>query len=722
MFESISGYDDTSFTVTTAGGTERIPGARVTASTFHVLRIPPILGRSFAVEEELAGTRRVAMLSCSLWQASYGSDPNIVGKILRLNGEGYSIVGVLPPNFRFPANLQPQVFVPVILPSADEIAHMESVEVLKVIARLKPGTTLQTAQSNLAAILARVQREHPELYDADDPVRLKVISLQEKLVGNVRPALLLLIGAAAFVLLIASVNVANLFLVKAVAREQEIALRTALGASRGRIVNALLSESILISTFGGALGLGLAFGGLTVIRNFLPKTIPRADSIGIDGWVMCFTFGISVLSALVFALTPALRPSKGNLFEILKKGNQGSEISQLRIRGLLVVGEVSLAVMLLILSCLLVKSFIRLNQVDLGFNPKNVLTMGIALPQWKYLTSSQDEAFHGRTLRKLRQLPGVKTVASIGFGLPLGRPYVREFAANGLFTPSVNISGAVIVVSPDYFEAMSIPLLAGRSFTDGDATGAPQVAIITEELARRYWPSGDPIGKQIDPGFRQSPGWRTVVGVVGNVKQEAVQDGSPPTIYLPYLQAPSPEFSSFITFVVRSSSSPLNLAHAVRESIQSLDMDVPVSNVATMDQRVSEAISEPRFNAFLLSLFGMLALLLATIGIYAVLSYWVTLRTREIGIRIALGASRTEVMKSITGRGMLLAGIGLVLGLAGSAVLAEFLSSFLFAVSPTDSTAFLGVVVLVATVALVAAYIPARRAARVDPMIAVRYE
>jgi putative ABC transport system permease protein len=719
VFEDIAGYDDTAFTLNSQRQTERTPGAWVTVNIFDVLRTQPVLGRSFRAEEGNPGASRVALMSYSLWQSRFGADRNILGKILKLDGKDYSIIGVLPAEFRFPGGFEPNLFVPVTLPSKAELAHLDQVEVLKIIARLRPGMTLEKAKSDLTTITRRLESEFPNLYDADAPIQVRIISLQEKLVGDIRPALLLSLGTAAMVLLIASVNVANLFLSKAAARGQEIALRTALGASKVKLLNMLLYESGLIAFLGGVFGLAFAYWSIRGILFLMPGTIPRADSIGIDSWVLLFTLMISLLTGIVFAAAPVEWASKLNLFELLKDGNRSVDLSRHRVRGLLVVCEIALSLALLVSSSLLIKSFIRLNRVDLGFNPQNVLAMSVVLPQWKYLTAEQMKAFHETAIERFEALAKVRSAATGAVPLVNGG-YVRHFSIEGMSSTGENIAARAIVVSPNYFNVLEIPLRIGRAFTSRDRSTAPRVAIVNERLARTFWPNQDPIGKQIDAGFRESPGWCTIVGVVGDVKQLALQDDPPLTIYLPYLQAPSPEFLFIMTFVARTTDNPTRMASTLRESVRTLDSDAPVYNVATMEQDLSAAIAEPRFNVLLVSLFGILALSLAAVGIYGIVSYWVTARTREIGIRMALGASRGDIMRVVVGSGALLTLTGATLGLAVAATTSHILSRFLYAVSPTDPAVFAGVTLFLAIVALFASYIPARRALRVDPVIALR--
>jgi putative ABC transport system permease protein len=715
VLENMAAYrsgSSASFNLTSGAEPERIQGAFVSADLFHVLGVQPTRGRNFTADEEKAGGN-VVIISHGLWQRRFGSDPNVVGQPLTLNGVSYSIVGIMPPNFQFP--IQPErveLWVPLRLP--DEVEQDRMAHMLRVVGRLKPGATQEQAQSEMNTIARRLQQQYPT---SNTDLGATVVPLLEQVVGNMRIALWVLLGAVGFVLLIACANVANLLLARATARRKEIALRTALGASRLRLVRQLLTESVLLSLLGGALGLVLATWGLRLLVAVSPNNIPRLQEVGLDGWVLGFTFLISLLTGIFFGLAPALQASKTDLTESLKEGGKSSSgLHRSRMRDVLVVSEMALALVLLISAGLMMQSFVRLRQADPGFNPENILTMRVALPDSKYPETYQSQAFYQQLLQRVSSLPGVQS-ADVVTGVPLsGQQTVLAFDIVGGPTPRPGevLTADYRAISPGYFSTMGIPLIKGRLFTDRDRQDAPSVLIINETMARRYWPNEEPIGKRVNVG----PTPHEVVGVVGDVRQMGLDAGPNAEMYEPYLQAPW----NSLTLVVRSKSDPQRLAAAVINEVRGVDKDQPVSNVKPMADIVAESVAQPRLYTMLLGIFASVALLLAAVGLFGVVAYSVTQRTHEIGIRQALGARPGDVLKLVVGKSMLLALLGVAIGSLVAFLTTRILATFLYGVSSLDPVTFVGGAVVLSAVALLASLIPARRAMKVSPVVALRYE
>ena len=720
VFEDVAGYTRRSFTLTGRDTPERLEGAAVTDNFLQVLGVEPILGRSFRRGEDLQGAERLVLLSHGLWQRRFGSDPKIVGQTLALNGESYAVIGVLPESFQFaPAN-KPEVWA-TLNPNDGQVSR-RFMHWLNIIARLRPNVSIEQAQAGMGAVAQTIAQNDPQSHTG---TAIKVVSLHEQIVGNIRPILLVLLGAVCFVLLIACANVANLLLVRSAARQKEIAIRTALGAGRLRLVRQLLTESLALSIIGGACGLVLAQWGVDLLLAGIPasqaKMMPYLQGLTIDSHVLAFTILVSLLTGVFFGLAPALQSSKLNLQESLKEGGKTSAApTRQRLRNLLVVSEIALALVLLVGAGLMLKSLVRLLAVDPGFNPDNLLTLRVLLPETKYPENNQLAAFHQQLIERVENLPGVKGVGSVNI-LPLLGGNTASFIPEGRPAPAPGeeIECNIRDVNSSYFRVMNVPLIRGRYFTDQDTAETPPVLIINQTLANRLFPGEETVGKRlIYPKIEMPP--FEIVGVVGDEKVTGLDKAITPVVYGPYLQAPN----NGISLVVRTGSDPNAIARAVRGEIQALDADLPVFDVRTMGQIIDSSQSTflRRYPAFLIGVFASVALLLAMVGIYGVISYSVTQRTHEIGVRMALGARQRDIFKMILGQGLILTLVGTGCGLLAAFVLTRFLSSLLFGVSATDPLTYIAVSLPLIGVALAACYIPARKATRVDPMVALRYE
>jgi putative ABC transport system permease protein len=718
VFEGMAAMTDQSFNLTGSGEPERIDGQRVSANLFPLLGVEPQLGRAFVPEEDQPGANHVVILSHGLWQRRFGSDAGIIGKSLTLNGDSHTVVGVMPPQLRFPSP-EDELWVPVAF--APREAANRGRHYLNVVARLKPGVTLQQAQAEMSAIAARLQQQYPE---QNAELGAAVVPLHEQAVGDIKPALLVLLGAVGFVLLIACANVANLLLARAAVRQKEIATRVALGASRLRLVRQFLTESVLLAALGGGVGLLLSAWGVRLLKAFIPQDISQVKSITLDARVLGFTLLISLLTGLIFGLAPALQASALNLNETLKEGGRDSAAGSRgnRIRGLLVVAEVAVSLVLLVGAGLLINSFLRLRSVDPGFRSDNLLTMSIVLPQLKYPDHARRAAFYDDLLNRVEALPGVKS-AAVTSQIPLLRQGDSiGITIEGRPEPSPGQKNIVVtrVVSPHYFQTMGIPLLRGRQFAEQDKADSPGVAVVSEAMARRYWPGEDPMGKRICPGKPESPeDWITIVGVVKDVRQFELNADPKPQMYLSYAQA---GFFAPRHLVVGTGGAPRSLASSVRATVWGIDRDQPVSDITTMEDVLSDSVARQRFSMLLLGVFAALALVLAAVGLYGVMSYSVAQRKHEIGIRMALGAQTADVLKLVIGQGLKLVSVGVGIGLAAALVLTRVMSSLLFGVSATDPATFATISLVLLGAGALASYLPARRATKVDPMIALRYE
>jgi putative ABC transport system permease protein len=725
--ESIGAFSMTTRTGFNLGGAdepERVSAANVTASLFPTLGVNPIYGRHFLPEDQKQGNNRSVMLSYGLWQRRFGSDPGIVSKTIALNGNGYLVVGVMPKGFQFPTKdvlpaLQSlakpvELWVPLSIPDANWTARGS--RFLNAVGRLKAGVTIEQANSDLNAIAARLAQQ----YQQDSGWTAKVVSLQEQMVGSVKLALLVLFGAVGFVLLIACANVANLLLARAATRQKEIALRLALGASRTRLVRQLLTESFLLVLVGGPLGMLLAVLGVNLLVSISPQSTPLPAQLGLDGRVVAFTLVVSFLTAIVFGLVPALQSSKVDLNEAIKEGGaRGTTGGGLRLRNILVVAELVLAVVLLVGAGLMVKSFVRLENVDPGFDPKNTLTFQYALQPPKYPDDPEIIAFNKQLIERLRTLPGVQTVSGTTV-LPLGKASnYTSFTIDGRppLPPAEFLLAEHIGIFPDYFKAMRVNLQKGRDFTAQDTKQSPQVVIINEAMANQFWQNEDPIGKHIKIDYDQGVG-REIIGIVSNIKHFGLEALPKPEMYVSEDQFPFQ--STFL--VVRSSGDPKNMIVPITKAVAALDKEQPIYNIKPMTDVLNASVARQRFSMLLMSCFAVVAAVLAAVGLYGVMAYSVSLRTQEMGIRMALGAQRSNILKLIVGQGLKLAVIGIAIGLVGAFGLTRVIQSLLFGTSASDPTTFVAIALLLVIVALLSSFIPAYRAMKVDPLVALKYE
>jgi putative ABC transport system permease protein len=718
VFEGMAAIDDMSFNLTGSGEPERLEGRRVSANLFPLLGVEPQIGRVFTAPEDQPGAQRVVLLSYALWQRRFGGDPGIVGKSLTLNGESHVVVGVMSARFQFPSS-DDQAWVPMALTQQE--AGNRNRHYLQVLARLKPGVSLAQAQSEMSTIAARLQQQYPQ---SNAELGAAVQPLHEHLVGDIKPALLVLLGAVGLVLLIACANVANLLLARAAVRQKEIAVRVALGARRWRLIRQFLTESVLLSSLGGLVGLAVAYGGLVLLKAFIPEDISQARDISINLKVLGFTFLVSVATGLIFGLAPAMQAARFNQAETLKEGGRDAATggSGKRLRGLLVTAEVAISLVLLIGAGLLINSFLRLRNVDPGFRADNLLTMKIVLPDPKYEEMERRSAFYTDLINRVQSLAGVRS-AAVTSNLPLyrqGNSISIGIEGRPAPPPGQELIVVTRIISPGYFDTMSIPLLRGRQLTEQDTETTPNVVVISETMARRYWPGEDAVGKRIALGrIRSAEDWVQVVGMVKDVRQFELNAEPKPQMYLTYRQA---GFFDSRDLVVKTDVDPASMAATVRKAVWEIDKDQPVSNIQTMEEILADSIARQRFSMLLLAIFAVVALVLAGVGIYGVMSYSVAQRTHEIGIRMALGAQTGAVLKLAVGYGMKLVLAGLVIGLIAAFALTRVMSTLLFGVTATDPTTFTLISLLLIAVAALASYVPARRATRVNPIIALRYE
>jgi predicted permease len=725
--EQVSGFSTWSANLVNAGEPERVFGVRSSANIFQTLGVDAEIGRTLLDEDDNPGNPRVVVLSHGFWNRRFGMSADVLGDQLNLNDENYTVIGVLPPDFAFPG-MEADIVVPLV-PDTDPLRKERgSISFLAVIGRLKEGVTPQQAEADLTGIAGQLQQLYPVTNASKKGAKL--VPLHEELVGNFRLAFLVLSAAVGLVLLIACANLANLVLAKASTRYREMAIRLALGATRGRLVRQLLTENILLALLGGALGLVFTQLAMRSIIALSPASLPRAGEIGIDAVVLLFTLLISMLSGVLFGLMPTLNISKENFTEELKGSGKGSVDASRRnsVRNLLILSEVALSLLLLISAGLLAKSFIRLQSVSPGFDIKNLLVMRLSLPKAQYSKPEMVTAFYEQLSARIGNLPGVQSVSATSV-LPLSGANTR-INFNILGRPPLSLSEQPVtqyrMTGPDYFRTMNIPIRSGRDFTDRNTLRSQPVAIINDSFARRYWPDESPIGAHIKiDDNNQAPREVEIIGVVGDVRHAGLHADPAPEIYVPISQIPEENVSLLtnnMNWVVRTSAEPLAQAGAVRREIQSVNGNVPTSNTRSMEQFVSSSLAASRFNLFLLGIFAITALILAGTGIYAVISYSVSQRTHELGIRRALGAQQFDVLKLVVGGSLKIVLIGVALGLTGAYILTRMLSNLLYGISVTDPSTFLSMSLLLIIIALLASYIPARRATKVDPMIALRSE
>jgi putative ABC transport system permease protein len=727
VFEEMSAFLGTSgFTLTGTDHAEHIKGGSVTSDFFKVLKVQPILGRSLSPEDEQPGRDHVVLLSHGLWQRRFGSDQKIVGETIQLDAKPYTVVGVLPPGFEFSIPdfySAKDLWVPAIVPNdkSDRAGKY-----LIVLARLKPGVTRQMAQADLDAITGRLTTEYSREMSG---FGTRLVPLQEQIFGDVRLVLLILFGAVGFVLLISCANVASLQLARASTRQKEIAIRAALGASRGRLARQLLTESMLLAVIGGALGVLIGSWGIKLLTGLRPASLLPGLNITIDFTVLGYSLVLSVITGILFGFVPALQSKPRRLSESLKEGGKTSAAgdSGRRIRGLLAISEIALSLVLLIGAGLLIRSFVGLLMVDPGFETKNILTVPIHLPEYAYQEPTKQAEFYTQVMERIKALPGVTAVGATSDLPPTGNSHSSSFSIDGHALPVSDNSLGVEdrLATPEYFRVMGIPVAAGRPFSEADNRSAPPVALVNQTFARRFFPNENPVGQRLrfDEPKPSNP-WITIVGVVGDVRGFGLDKEPNSEIYLAYQQPNVWHYNPLpnLHLVVRTAGEPNSVAPSVLATVQEFDKDVPLPHARTMETILAASIGARRFNMVLLGLFAGIATILAAVGIYGMISFSVAQRTREIGIRMALGARRADVLKLVLRNGMILALSGVVIGLAGAFALTRLMATLLFAVTPTDAVTYTIVSIGFLAVALFACLIPARRAMKVDPLVALRYE
>ncbi len=714
VFSDLVAYRTISYNLTGDGDPERLLAGRVSAGVFKMFGVQPILGRAFLAEEDQPGREKVALIGEGLWQRRFGADRNLLGQTLKLSGENFTVIGVIPEEFRLPDQKRREVWTPLALTESERGLHQA--RYLEAVARLKPEVSVTAAQAEMTAIAGRLAQAHPA---ANEGWSIRVASVIDFTVGDARQTLWVLFGAVGFVLLIACANVTNLLLARAGSRQKEIAIRAAVGAGRLRIIRQLATESILLALLGGLVGWPIAVWGLKLLLSIAPPELPRLASVTVDTSALLFTLGIALATALIFGLVPALQLAKTNAGQILKDGGSEGQRSGKRYMGnLLIVAEVALALVLLIGGTLWLRSLWNVYQINPGFNEQNALAVTLQLSEKKYADNEQIARFSEQLVQEVSTFPEVQA-AGVARIMPIVHDLLTDYYIEGQPRPRdedlpyTNYSA----VSAQYFKAMGIPLISGRAFTDRDTKQSPRVAIVSGRFAEEAFPGENPIGKRINVTTGQES-FREIVGVVGDVKQRGIADRILPHVYEPFAQAPTP----FMTLVVRSSGDPSVLVPAIRSKVLALDHELPLQRVATLDQIVPDSIRNQRFASRIMTAFAVVALLLAMAGLYGVVSYSVAQRTRELGIRVALGAQVTDVLGLVLKQGMSFVLLGELVGLVAAYLLNEILEPALYGVTSTDISTYVTVAVFLFLIALVACYVPARRATRVDPLQALRYE
>lgn len=719
-FAGLAPFVAENFNMTGRGDPEQLPAVRVASNFFEVLGVGPALGRSFRPEENRSGGHPAVLISDSLWKRRFGADPNVLGQSIALDSVATTIIGVMPGNFEFaPLGRSVDIWSSRTFEANNLTAEQVRDGITYLIAVARVRVSLDQAQAEMAVLDNQYRRQNPDQVDADPKYSISLNQVQTLMVANVRTAVLVLFGAVGFVLLIACANVASLLLSRALARRKEIAVRTAMGASRAGVIRQLLTENVLLAAASGAVGVALSFWTMRAMSTLPANTLPRINRVQIDGQVLAFTVGLSLLTGILFGLMPALQLSKSDVQGVLRDEGRGSAGGRRRnlLRSLLVISQVALSLILLIGAGLLMRSFVGLQSVNVGFNPHNLLVMNIALPPSRYSTSAQVSGFFDRLVQQAALLPGVRS-AAVSSGLPLRPARYSPLLPEGY--PEVPLGQrplfSIQCISRTFFETMGIPLLRGRAFTDRDHEGAPLAGIVNEAFANRFWPNESALGKRIFLGTMKQP--TIVVGVVGNVKNIRLAVESVPELYYPLAQRPS----NVMNLVVRGQGDPRALAAPLRTEILAIDKEQPATGVRTMEQHLAESITPNRLTTLLLVIFSVMALVVATVGLYGLVSYSVAQRTQELGIRLALGAMPGDIRRLVMRQGFVLAILGIVLGLAGAYFLTALMKSLLYEVTATDVWTYSACGALFVIVALVASYVPARRAARCDPSEALRYE
>jgi predicted permease len=731
VFERVAIYDPISVNLTGVDQPERILALGATYSYFLVLGVDPILGRTFRPEDDQPGITEVAVISYGLWQRRFGGDTNVIGKQLRLDNDSYTVVGVMPSGFRHPERpgaFEVEIWFPAGFSASPYGPPRRDERRFQMIARLKQGVALSQAQAEMDAIASNLQKQYPEHYQEDSGWKVTVSPLLDQIVGNVRSSLLILMGAVVFVLLISCSNVANLLLARPTGRRKEVGIRVALGATRLRLIRQFLTESVMLAILGGALGLLFTLWGLSLIRNLSPDNFPRVNEIGIDGVVFGFTTAVSILTGIFFGLVPAFQASKTGLNESLKEGGTRTSagVRVNLIHRLLVICEFATAMVLLIGAGLLVRSFLQMQSVDPGFDPRNILTVGISLPfpnqpeTGKHFDMKQRELFYQKLTQRVEAVPGVESVGLVS-RLPLsGTKLERLFVVEG--RENKGSEGAIRAesqrVSANYFRTMGITLLKGRDFTEQDNLSSPPVIIINEALARHYWPDQEPIGQRIKLAAQPNAPWLSIIAVVKNVKTHGLDVDTPDELFMPLLQ----NVQYTMNLVIRTASDPLSISKTVEREVREVDVDQPVYNIKTLEVILAAGSGQRRFSMFLLSVFAAIALVLAAMGIYAVMSYMVSQRAREIGIRMALGAQPRDILGLVMGQALVVALIGIGIGFIIALIMNRVMAGLLFGVSATDLLTYATTSLMLVGVAMLASYVPSRRAIRVDPITVLRYE
>jgi putative ABC transport system permease protein len=720
-FSEIAAMQSASFTILVGDRPERILGQFVSPSFFKLLGVEAFLGRTFSAEEEQQGKEAVVVIGHGLWQRRFASDPGLLQRPLSMNGRSYQVIGIAPPRFKDP--MQPDAEMWAALSFTNAQLMQRGSHGLLVLARIKPELTLEQARSDMTRVSERIVEGAPEYPYAKFGYRVLINPLLEEYVGDIRPALVMLMGSVGLVLLIACTNVANLLLVRASAREREIGIRMALGAGRGRLIRQMLTESVVLSLVGALGGILLARVGVSLLAAMAAQSFPRLAETQIDARALTFTIVIALATGILFGLFPAFQSARSNTQDALKEGSQATTAGhgRLRVRRVLVAAEVALSLLLLVGAGLLIKSFMRLQQVDAGFDPSGVLTMRIVIPAARYSEPDQVRSFYREVLRRVSALPGVvKVGANNGIPLAGGAGSGTTTVDNPAFpddrgTPEADQR----IVTPGYFEAMGMTMLSGRMFDDRDNETGQPVAIIDETMAKTFWPNEDPLGKRIKRGGRQSTQpWLTIVGVARHVRYRTLEEPSRVQLYLPHAQSPTGGMS----LAIKTSLDPRTLSNSVQREVIAVDPEQPVWAIRTMDELMATSVMRRQLIMTLLTVFAGIALMLAAVGIYGVVSYWVTQRSHEIGIRVAIGASRLDVLKMVLGQSMSVVLIGVAIGLIGAAALARLMTALLYNVSATDAATFAGYSAALILVGLLASYVPARRATRIDPVTMLRQQ